>query len=38
LCAFPPSERIAAGITAEGLKQHPIEPEFARIAELLDAD
>src|SRR5262245_18667742 len=36
--AFPPSERISAGLAPERLEQHAIEPELARIAELLDAD
>src|SRR5262249_47853619 len=36
--AFPRSERISAGLAPERLEQHAIEPEFARIAELLDTD
>jgi hypothetical protein len=38
LLQLPLSQRIAAGITAEGLKQHAMKAEFARIAELLDAN
>src|SRR5215471_18409829 len=36
--ALPSSQRIWAGLAAERLEQHSIEPEFARVAELLDAD
>ena len=32
------SERILAGLAAERLNQHAIEPEFARLAELFDTD
>src|SRR5262249_43098425 len=32
------SQRIAAGIAPEGLQQHAIEAELARLAELLDAN
>ena len=35
---LPLSEWIAAGIATEGLKEHPIKAEFARLAELLDTN
>jgi hypothetical protein len=38
LLNLPLSQWIAAGIALEGLEQHAIKAEFARLAELLDAD
>jgi hypothetical protein len=35
---LPPAERIEAIILAERLGEHAVEPEFAWIADLLDAD
>jgi hypothetical protein len=35
---LPLSQWIAAGIAPEGLEQHAIKAEFARLAELLDTN
>jgi len=32
------AERIGARIAAPWLQQHPIEPQFGRVAELIEAD
>jgi hypothetical protein len=38
IAQLPLSQWIAAGITAEGLEQHAIEAQFARITELVNTD
>src|SRR5262245_54910943 len=38
LFGSPVAERLAAVFTAQGLKDHPVEPELTRIAKLLDTD